>query len=209
MVSVSTPATGSPTTTNTSVGTALNGLVFSDGNITALSGTVANNRVNSSGVITYRNSWTIAADTAASKDITLSASIRYSTSRNLAVSESADTNFTTYAGTLGIMAHNVNVAAGAASPLEFDAAIFATNTFQAANYNLPTGSSGSMTSIGGVVVHDAGYFAIANSSGVIQSGYNELYHYDTRMPDYPPPYFPTTSSQYKLISWQNVTSTIQ
>jgi hypothetical protein len=209
MVSVKTPLIGSPTTTTTSVATALNGMVFSDGNITALSGTVANNRVDTNGNITTRNTMTIATDTAALKTITLSNSVKYATARNLAVAQSADNNFNTNAAILGLMAYNVMVMNGAPSNLEFDASIFCTGTFAAANALAPVGSAGVMTSIGGVIVHDAGIFAYANSSGLITSGYNEQYHYDQRLANNPPPYFPTTGSHYDVVSWQNVSATIQ
>ena len=209
MVSIRTPLTGLPSTTTTTVTTPLNGMIFTDGNITSLSGTVANNRVSAAGAITSRNTMTIATDTGAGKNITLTGSVKYSTSRNLAVAQSSDTNYNTNAGILGIEAANVIVLNGAPAQLEFDASIFCTGTFQAANPGSPVGNAGTMTEIGGVIVNNAGIFAYGDQYGNVVSGYNEQYHYDQRLSDYPPPYFPTTGSHYDVISWQNVAATIQ
>ena len=185
-----------------------NGMLFSDDNITSLSGTVADNTVDGSGNIVRRNQWTIATDTGAGKDVTLSDSIRYNTSRDLNVAQAADTSFNRRGGTLGIMARDVVVTDGAPAQIEFDCAIFCTGSFKAANpTNLP-GQNGRMKEVGGVIVQRSGIFAYADNTGNLVSGWNEEYHYDSRLADYPPPYFPTTGNHYSVVSWQTITSPI-
>ncbi|BDI32332.1 hypothetical protein CCAX7_43830 [Capsulimonas corticalis] len=183
-----------------------NGMVYSDGNITGLSGQIADNKVDSSGNITYRSQMTIATDIAASKDVTLTGSITYNTARNLSIAQASDTNFNQKAGVFGLLGHHISVASGAGPNLEYDGNIFATSTFDAANPSIPSSSSnGTMTSIGGVITQSSGIFAYANSDGSLASGYQEQYHYDTRLADHPPPFFPTTGNHYDVLSWQRVT----
>ena len=196
---ITTTQVGSKSTSVTSASVP-NGLIYSDGNITSLHGTIANNVV--SGGTTIPNAWTIATDVAAGKNVTLSGSIKYLTPRNLSVPESADTNFVTNAGLLGILSNHVGVASGAGPNLEFDGSIFAAQTFDALDPTSPSGSTGTMLSIGGVITQNAGVFAYADSSGNLTSGYQEQYHYDTRLANTPPPFFPTTGSHYDVVSWQ-------
>lgn len=192
-------------TTNQTFSGLPNGMVFSDGNITALQGTVANNVVDASGNITRRSQMTIATDLANLKNITLSGSVKYATPRDLTKAQDADANFNTRAGTLGILSHTINVSSNASANIEFDASIFATDTFQYPAYNNGV-IKGAMTCIGGVIVKNAGLFAQAYSDGSIASGYQEQYHYDNRLADNPPPFFPTTGNIYDVLSWQRVTS---
>ncbi|MEO7715509.1 MAG: hypothetical protein ABIY70_04865 [Capsulimonas sp.] len=186
-----------------------NGMVYSDGNITGLSGVIADNKVDSSGNITYRSQMTIATDLALGKDVTLTGSITYNTPRNLAIAQSADTNFNQKAGVFGLLGDHISVADGAGPNLEFDGNIFAKTSFDAANPVHPVGSTGTMTSIGGVITQAAGIFAYVNSSGVLTNGYQEQYHYDSRLADHPPPFFPTTGNHYDLLSWQRVSGMLQ
>ena len=180
-----------------------NGMVYSDGNITSLSGTVADNSTDAGGNILHRSQMTIATDLANSKDITLTGSVKYNTARNLTAQQSQDTNFNQKAGILGLLGHHIQVGPTAPANIEFDGSIFATTTFDYPTY-ATGGSKGNMTSIGGVITRDAGYFAVANNDGSIASGYNEQYHYDSRLADHPPPFFPTTGSHYDVVSWQRV-----
>ena len=201
---ISTPVTGQlgHFTVQTLTGVP-NGMVYSDSNITSLSGTVADNSTDGSGNILHRSQMTIATDLANSKDIALTGAVTYNTARNLAVLQSQDTNFNQKAAILGLLGHHVQVAPSAPSNIEFDGSIFATATFDYPNY-ASGGLKGTMTSIGGVITKDSGIFAVGNSNGSIASGYNEQYHYDSRLANHPPPYFPTTGSHYDLISWQRV-----
>ena len=199
---------GHPITNTQTFSGVPNGMVYSDGNITSLSGTVADNTTDTSLNVLHRSQMTIATDIANSKDITLTGSVTYHTPRNLTVQQSQDTNFNQKAGTLGLLGHHIQVASNAPSNIEFDGSIFATTTFDYPSYG-SGGSKGTMTSIGGVITHDAGYFATANNDGSIASGYNEQYHYDNRMADHPPPFFPTTGSHYDVLSWQRVVTPLQ
>ena len=198
---------GNPLMDSSTLNGVPNGMIYSDGNITALSGTVADNITDAGGNILHRSQLTIATDIANSKDITLSGSLKYNTARNLAVPQSQDTNFNQKAGILGLLGHHIQVSSNAPSNIEFDGSIFATTTFDYPNY-WTGGAKGNMTSIGGVITHDAGYFATANGDGSIANGYNEQYHYDNRLADHPPPFFPTTGSHYDVLSWQRVTTTL-
>ena len=184
-----------------------NGMVYSDGNITALSGKLADNVTDASGNILNPSHMTIATDIANSKDVTLTGSITYNTARDLNKVQATDTNFNQKAGIFGILSHHVQVASNAPSNLEFDGSIFATSTFDYPGYG-SGGTKGNMTCVGGVITHDSGLFATANGSGAITNGYNEVYHYDSRLADTPPPYFPTTGSHYDIISWQRVITTL-
>ena len=208
MTTVTTPLVGTTKISYASVSTPLNGVVFADGNITSMSGTVANNRVDAKGNITAHNSLTIATNTAAGDDIILTNSLKYSTSRNLAIPQASDTNFNTNAGVLGLEARNIVLSTLAPAQVEFDAIMLCTGTFQAATPKSPVGNAGVMLSIGGVIVNNAGVFAYGDSNGLVISGYNEQYHYDQRLADYPPPWFPTTGNHYDVISWQNPSSTL-
>ncbi len=180
-----------------------NGMIYSDGNITSLSGTLADNVTDGSGNALHRSQMTIATDLANSKDVTLTGSLKYNTARNLNIPQAQDTNFNQKAGVLGLLGHHIQVGTGAPSNIEFDGSIFATQTFDDPSY-ASGGPKGTMTSIGGVITQGAGYFAVANNQGALVSGYSEQYHYDNRLADHPPPFFPTTGSQYQVLSWQRV-----
>ena len=203
--------TPSGATTTTVQSGVPNGMVYSDGNITNLSGTIANNRVSGSGssaVITYRSAMTITTDLSHNRDIYIADDIKYQVTRDYTKKQLADTNFNLYAGTLGILTNTAVVRTGAASThgynLRIDGSIFANDTFKPQTFN---GFLGSMTEMGGVIVKNSGIFATANSTG-ITGGYNEVYHYDNRLADNPPPFFPTTGNDYDIVSWQRVTNTL-
>lgn len=185
-----------------------NGMVYSDGTITNLSGTVANNRVTGSGstaAVTNRNALTIATDISAGRDIMIADDIKYQVTRDLTKKQTDDTNYNLNAGTLGILTRNAIVRTGAAATdafnLRIDASIFATGTFKA---QTTTGYIGQLVQTGGVIVKDSGIFANGDASGALVSGYNEEYHYDNRFADNPPPFFPTTGTHYDVTSWQRV-----
>ena len=201
--------TGAVLTNTKTVNGDFNGLVYSDGNITSLKGTLINNQVSGSGasaVVTNRSAMTIVTDLAAGRDIYIADDISYEVTRNFAIKQADDTNYNLYAGTLGLLTRNAIVRDGAGSAhlfkLKISGSIFATGTFKAAN---PGTAIGEMLQMGGVIEKDSGIFAYGNNSGLI-SGYNEVYHYDNRLADNPPPYFPTTGTQYDVKSWQRVTN---
>ena len=184
-----------------------NGMVYSDGTITSLKGTVANNTVVGSGAaatVLSRSAMTITTDISAGRDIYIADDIKYQVNRDFAKKQDNDSNFNLNAGTLGILTRKAIIRKGAASThsynLQIDGSVFATDSFYPEDYKGPIGK---MVQTGGVIVKNSGIFANGNSSG-ITSGYNEEYHYDNRLADNPPPFFPTTGTQYDIKSWQRV-----
>lgn len=181
-----------------------NGMIYCSGNITSLSGTVADNRVES-GKITIPSSLTIAADTNAGKNITITDNIVYNTEPDKTLD--ADDPVNLAAGTLGLVANNIKVSSSAPSNLTIDAVCMAggANTyggsFYVENYDSkwPTGK---LTVNGGIIQKARGAVGTFNSStGQTSTGYAKNYHYDPRLAINPPPFYPTTG-QYERISWR-------
>lgn len=187
------------TTTVAGAGT---GVLYCSGNINALSGTVANNIV-SSGVITARNAYTIAADVNAGKNIVVPSPIKYASAPDPSQPITAAVNLTP--GTLGLMARNVTVDTGAPTNMEIDAVILAgsenttSGSFGVEDYNSKS-PTGTLKIVGGIIQKARGAVGTI-SGGSIQTGYAKNYYYDPRLADYPPPYFPTTGL-YDTLSWK-------
>ncbi|MBC7806042.1 MAG: hypothetical protein H7145_07810 [Akkermansiaceae bacterium] len=193
------------------------GLLYCDGNISSLSGTVADNTVDSTtGAITYRNQWSIFTDTANGnngKDVTITDSLTYTTKRDFTKPQAQDADFNLRAGTLGIVANDVIVSTKTPSgtyrsEIDAHADIFCTGTYKAENSGAVIPGTPKMTNVGGVIVKTSGIFAIGNNGAVV-SGRSESYHYDQRLADHPPPYFPTTGNHYAVTSYQIVKSMLQ
>lgn len=192
-------------TTTTVVG-AGNGVVYSTGHITSLSGTIANNIVGGTPTgVTHRSAFTIATDVNNGKNITVTNPIRHSTPYNPDLGPTATSNL--YSGTMGLIGRSVTVASGAPQNMEIDAVILAGSStttdgsFSVADYNtkVPTGT---LKVLGGIIQKARG--AVGTLSGnTLATGYSKDYYYDARMADNPPPYFPTTGG-YDRISWQRV-----
>lgn len=183
-----------------------NGVLYCTGNITSLSGTIANNRVTGSPpTIDYRNSYTIATDVNAGKNITVTGNLKHQTAYNPALGPNDPTNLVS--GTLGLIGRNVTVAAGAPTNMEIDAVILAGSesttdgSFGVANYNtkVPTGT---LKVLGGIIQKARGAVGTL-SGGLLATGYAKDYWYDARMADNPPPFFPTTGG-YDRLSWRRL-----
>lgn len=166
---------GSPTT----VSIPSNGAVFVEGDIT-ISGTL-NGRA------------TIAADE--NHDIYIPDNVVYNT-------PPTDPNCDDM---LGLVAGNsiyVTKGSPAGAGIEIDATLMAFNEcFTVQDFRtIPV--MGNLTVYGGIIQNYRGpvgtFWA---SSGECASGYSKDYHYDTRVVDEPPPFYPTTG-RYELISWQ-------
>lgn len=192
-----------PTTTVAGAGT---GVLFSTGNITSLSGTVADN-VMSGQNITARHAYTIAADVNSGKNITITNNLRYTSSPdpNLPTNDIVNKR----PGTLGLIARNITVASSAPQNLSIDAVMLAGSqstsdgSFGVANYNTKT-PTGTLRVMGGIIQKARGAVGtFSSSSGTIVTGYAKDYHYDTRLADDPPPYFPTTGL-YDVLSWRKM-----
>lgn len=195
---------GSPTSTSSLP----NGVIFCTGNITSLSGTVANNKV-SHGEIEVPNALTIAVEVSntnpsLNKDITITGNLVYQTRPDKNQPPDAAVNLA--AGTLGLVARNIIVAGTAPQNLEINAVMMAggqntDGSFYVSNYNTKT-PPGVLSVLGGIIQRSRGPVGTFNSStGVTQTGYSKNYRYDPRLAANPPPYYPTTG-QYERLSWQ-------
>lgn len=183
-----------------------NGVVYSTGNITSLSGTIADNVIaGSPAAVTHRSAYTIATDVNNSKNITVTGNIKHKTAYDPELAPNAVANLKS--GTMGLIGRNVTVAAGAPQNMEIDAVILAGSSstsdgsFGVADYNtkVPTGT---LKVLGGIIQKARG--AVGTLTGnVIGTGYTKDYWYDARMADNPPPFFPTTGG-YDKISWRRV-----
>jgi hypothetical protein len=205
-ISGSSVTTSGPLGTGSSTGMGVipNGVIYSSGNITSLSGTVTDNVV-SSGVVTTRSAWTIATDVANSKDITITGNLLYNTMPDKTQLPNAACNLA--AGTLGLVARNINIASTAPANLTIDAVCMAggSNTtagsFSAVNYDTRT-PVGTLNVLGGIIQKYRGAVGTFNAStGATTTGYTKSYSYDPRMATDPPPYYPTTST-YSKLSWR-------
>jgi hypothetical protein len=194
---------GSPTT----VAGSGSGVVYTTGNITSLSGTVADNWLGGGGTtILGRSAYTIAADVNSGKDITVTNPIRYNSAPDPTQAINAAVNLRP--GTLGLMARNVTVASGTPTSMEIDAVVLAgssstsSGSFSVADYNTkkPTGT---LKLVGGLIQKARGPVGTL-SSGVLNTGYAKDYYYDPRLADNPPPFFATTGL-YDRLSWQRLT----
>ena len=107
--------------------------------------------------------------------------------------------------TLGLIAaDNVMIAkdSPAGGSLEIDATIMAFDgSFSVQNYqDIPV--MGELTVYGGIIQNRRGPIGtFSNQAGQQLSGYIKDYHYDVRMRDNPPPYFPTTG-KFERDSWK-------
>lgn len=190
----------------TTISGAGNGVVYSTGNITSLSGTIGDNIVGGSpAAVTFRSAYTIATDVNNGKNITVTGNLKHKTPYDPELNPNAVSNLS--AGTVGLIGRNVTVAAGSPQNMEIDAVILAGSSstsdgsFGVADYNtkIPTGT---LKVLGGIIQKARG--AVGTLSGnVIGTGYTKDYWYDARMADNPPPFFPTTGG-YDKISWRRV-----
>jgi len=161
--------------------------------------------------------------------INLNGNITYHTPRAkdasgkfLPESDPANAAFVANAGTLGIVANTVNLddndAQGIAlGDLEMDATVVAYQTLQSVDGQPTTANNsfkrpphnfncmgGEIAGIRGVL----GTFNINNGVTTMNSGLAGHYSYDGRMANTPPPFFPTTSTAYDILSWQRVSATL-
>ncbi|MHB9035195.1 MAG: hypothetical protein ACYC64_00910, partial [Armatimonadota bacterium] len=181
-----------------------NGVVYSTGNITSLKGEVADNLV-SGDTIATRSEITIATNVNSGKNITVTDNIIYHTRPDKTLDPTDPVNLA--AGTLGLVANNVTISSSAPANLEIDAVCMAgsqttaAGSFSVANYSTkkPTGT---LTVLGGLIQKARGPVGTFNpSTGQTVTGYRKNYHYDPRLAQQPPPYYPTTG-QYDRLSWR-------
>ncbi len=183
------------------------GVLYSSNHITSLSGTIANNRLSAESPpsILTRSAYTIATDVNGSRNITITGPVRYASApdANLPINDPVNLR----PGTLGLIARNVVLSSLCPTAMEVNAVVMAGSetvadgSFYVQNYNtkVPTGT---LKLIGGLIQKDRGPVGTF-SGGVIRTGYVKDYHYDPRLADYPPPYFPTTGN-YDRVSWRRL-----
>ena len=199
---------------------ATNGVIYCDGSI----GSTGSGNYNTStpgqglsGVIANQQGLTIATDQ--SKNINLNGSVVYQTPRAkdaqgnmLPENDPANATFLQQAGTLGLVCNTVqlvdNTASGSAlGNVELDATVLAYNTLQAVDY--AQRAPYTFFCMGGEVANQRGTLGQFNAyTRAMISGFSGTYSYDNRLAVNPPPYFPTTSHNYDIISWQRVTATL-
>jgi len=180
-----------------------NGVIYCTGDIDSLEGTVADNYENGSTIL-RRNAWTIATDVSAGKDVTLTDNLQYQTPPDSTKPETHPSNLR--APAVGIVAEDVIVHRDCPNEMTIDAVILAggentTNgTFYYAGWQ--DYKRNNLHILGGIIQKKRGPIGTFNPyNNVHVSGYNKDYHYDPRMADSPPPYFPTTG-EYDVKSWQ-------
>jgi Tfp pilus assembly protein PilX len=109
---------------------------------------------------------------------------------------------------LGLISQdNIWVDTGAPTSLTIDAAMITAGTsgdgsagsFSVINYT--TRSAGTLTVLGGIVQEVRGYVGQEND-GIITSGYNKEYSYDSRFLTKPPPDYPVISGKVNFSQWQ-------
>lgn len=173
-----------------------NGAIYSTGNITSLSGTLADN-VYSGSEITVRNAWTISTDVAAGKDITITGDLKYQTEPMPNQPMTHPNNLR--AACLGVIADNIMMASGCPNNLTIDGVLLSLGSFYYQAWD--SIKRNNLNILGGIIQRQRGPVGTFNSNNVHLTGYNKNYRYDTRMGDYPPPFFPTTG-QLDVLSWQ-------
>lgn len=150
-----------------------NGMIYAEGSLTSLSGTVQQDSQ---------------VTVAASGDVVITNNIMYQNYTGGATPSAEGTT-----NLMGIMSWNGNVRIGTSAPNDINvhATVMTPNgEFRVDNYN--TGSSrGTATILGGVIENTYGAFGTFSSSGR-QTGYGRNFVYDTRMGrGMAPPFFPT------------------
>ncbi len=214
---------GPATTDNTYTGVT-NGVVYADSNIGKTDPTTQKNNDPTTqtlvtnpasggvtGVVADGATLTLATDS--SHNVNINGSVTYHTPRQkdgngnpLPETDPSNANFRANAGTFGIVSDNVQVVDNDASGnaiknIEVDAAVMAFGTYNAADYT--SRPVGRMVNMGTYIVGTRGLFNTAYGLNVV-SGIPCSRFYDNRLADHPPPFFPTTSSQYQVLSWQRV-----
>jgi hypothetical protein len=219
---------GSVTSNATTYSGVTNGVIYADSQIGSngppgegLSGVVANNYTDGSGNIITSSQITIATPT--NHSIYMNGSLTMLTQRLQAngnpVPESQDPNYVQKAGTLGLVSGNVIIddttsANHMLTNEQIDGVVMASNgsnggSIQPNNYGYNGAQRGTFTINGGSIDYDEGIFGEIDWNGNLIEGFAEHYHYDPRLADRPPPFFPTSGEEYDVLSWQRVGSTLE
>jgi hypothetical protein len=183
-----------------------NGVIYTENDITSLSGTVADNQV-SGGSIVKRSAFTIAADVNAGRKVTITNHLQYNTLPDKTQVYNSTANLA--AGTLGLVAKDVMIGSAAPSDLKLHAVVLAggkntsDGSFWVETWGTGT-AKGNLNLIGGLIQKKRGPVGTFNpTTGATVTGYAKNYSYDPRMADNPPPFFPTTGT-YDQLSWRRI-----
>ena len=192
-------------TTTTYAGTT-NGVIYSTGNITSLSGQLADSYMSGSTLV-RRNAYTLATDVANGKNITVNNNLTYKTLPDR--TQAWDAAINQRSAAMGLVARNVIVASTAPADLTIHGVVLAggrnttDGSFYVSNYSSKT-PTGDLHLLGGVIQKKRGPVGTFNASaGTLSTGYDKDYKYDERMAVNPPPYFPTTGT-YERLSFRRV-----
>jgi len=219
-----TQTNGTVVTSTSSYAGTTNGVVYADSSIGSngppgqgLSGYIADNYTDSNGNIITPNQVTIA--TAANQSVYMNGSLtllqqRLKDSNGNPLPESEDPNYVQKAGTLGLVSGNVIIDdTNAENQMlvneQIDGVVMGYNTIQPNNYGYNGALRGTFTINGGSIDDNEGIFGEIDWSGNMLEGFAEHYHYDPRLADKPPPFFPTTGAEYDVLSWQRVAQTLE
>ncbi|MHB9026028.1 MAG: hypothetical protein ACYC7E_17960 [Armatimonadota bacterium] len=193
-----------PTSNPTYYSGTTNGVIFCDGDITSLRGTLADNYYQGTTIL-QRNAWTVATDVAETgDDIQITNNLVYNTVPDATQPWTHMSNVK--AATLGIVSQKVRLDTDCPTNLSIHASILAGAD------NIEGGSfyyegwdrydKGNLNLLGGLIQKQRGPVGTFNTqTNQSVTGYSKNYNYDPRMVDYPPPFFPKTY-QYDVISWQ-------
>jgi hypothetical protein len=211
-VIVARPLLPSAVTFYTGIG---NGMVYCDGNIGSqtlpktggLHGTLLDNQV--VGSLLPSNHLTIATD--AAKNMNIDGSLQYSALLSLPLTQPLNTLLTQQAGTLGLISNNIEIVDNDSlglplTSVEIDAALLAFTTCDACDAG--TRPVGTFKHVGSFIVRHDGTFGLFNSLGTLTKGLSTERHYDARLVTNPPPFFPTTTGQYDVLSWKVASGTL-
>ena len=188
----------------TSVSGGINGVLYSSGTITSLSGTIADNFLTGSDIST-RSSFTIATDVANAKNIVLNNTLKHNT--QIDFTKSMDDIANKRSGILGLIGRSVIVDTGAPVNMQIDAVIlagsssFTDGSFYVEDYNTKS-PTGTLRITGGIIQKARGPVGTL-SGNTINTGYSKNYYYDSRIAENPPPYFPITPN-FDRISWRRL-----
>ncbi len=197
-----------PATTDNTYTGVTNGVVYCDSDI---GGQTSPKTGGVTGVVADNVTLTLATDT--SHNVNIDGSITYNTPRQkdgsgnpLPESDPSNAAFVANAGTLGIVSQNVEVVDNDTSGnpitnIEVDAAVMASGTYDATDHS--SRPVGAMLNMGSYIVKTRGIFS-SGGLGHVTGGIPCSRYYDNRLASHPPPFFPTTSSQYQVLSWQRV-----
>lgn len=180
-----------------------NGVIYDTGDVDSVSGTIADNVL---GINSHRSAVTVATDVSKGGDIRITGNLLYKTRPDKNKPVDADCN--RKAGVLGLVASDIVIDDAAPQNLEIDAVLMAgagnknNGSFYADDYNRR--STGNLTILGGIIQKSRGPVGTFDAgSGRTTSGYNKLYHYDPRLIDNPPPFYPTTGT-FERLSWRKL-----